>query len=483
MFKIKLVKGDEQLHEKWVYQTAKGLRDKKGNLYKFPNILAVITDNKGKEVYFDKEGTIVDKTGGQPVAFVYSVTEYLPHNLDVGRRGVLTGNIDPLVGGHGFENVTPIADIEQAILRGVDISANIDAVTSGKMSSYNVDNSPSVKMKPNYQQRSISQMIKDGDLNKDSFTMVLRVGNYFEYATDEGGKHKQLIKVGQPLLYDRQSGIYIALNGKKVKDLTLDGKALLDENMITIIKGLQKDGQLEMAEGMDEYQFDSLYQFLRSLFYSKDVSITKNKEGDKILYFDNRPITKPLMDYEVNYNDVDLEKAVIQKPYSEEQYAYKDFVMENFTSGAVPAEVEKDVKRFEKLNKRVIFTLEMSHSDILASMETTKPVKTIRIKPNKMGEFVGKTYQRSNGETFSITSYNNGVFTVKDNKGKESTIGEEQFKKNLTNLKEVTVPAPTDEIKAEFEEKKKLSKEKVKELLDKAKDATDDDLKDISFDC
>jgi hypothetical protein len=486
MFRIKLLKGDEALHVKWIYQTAKGLKDYRGRSYGFPYIIAVVTDRDGEPIYFTTQGKPTDRIGGQPFAFPYVVQDYLPDNLYFSRRGIQLGTNELLNGNPDYSTDNPLGDVSEAVIRGVNIFGDIDTVTSGKLSGYNVNNSPATYAQPNYTLRTVKQMIDSGDIQDDS-TFLLKAGNYFEYTTDDKGKQVQQVKVGQPTLFDPQSGMSIPLRGKKIKDLTLNGKPLIDGALRTTIEGFQRDKEIELEENFtpqEEIIFNSIYNFLRSLVYSKDVFISMNPEGNKITLVDNRPTNMSLMETEVNYTSG---IQVMQNPFvegEEGEFSYKDFISENFLSGALPAEVESGQKSFEKLNKRIIFTLEKTHKDILDSIGTAATARrTVRVQPTDYSKFVGKTYKRKGGtSTITVLSYNNGLFTIKGDKG-EVTKSAADFMKDLKKLEEVNLPVPTEEVLNEMQKDISLSKEDIERLNEQAKNMTDQDVDNLDFGC
>lgn len=487
MFRVKLIKGDPNIHEKWVYQTAKGLKDSKGVPYKFPQIIAVITDIKGNPVYFDLQGNIVDKVGGQPVAFPYSVTEYTQANLFTSRRGIMTGSREPLNGAPNYQNFSPLSDIYAAVEQKVDIYGTIDSVTSGKLSSYNAMNSPVVEMRDEYKLRTVKEMVESGDISDDS-PVVLKQGTYWEYATELGGTQQQKIKIGQPYLFDRRSGLNIPLRGKKLRDITFNGNPVFKGKLQEYIEGLQKDRSIEISEESSPEAielFSSLYNFLKMMFYSKDIFISTNSIGNKIYLTDNRPNdSTSVLDLEINYNDVNLETSIIQMPLSEDQISYKSFIQENFVSGAIPIEIEEGNRTIDKVNRRIVFTLDKNHEQIVDSVSVSRPPKkTIRVSSTDMNKFVGKTYRRKGGTAMvTVTEFKDGKFTVKGARG-EVQQSQEEFMKSLNNMEEIVLPVPSDEVKQDFENKIKLSEEEERELNQKAKGMTKDDLDKLDFNC
>ena len=151
---------------------------------------------------------------------------------------------------------------------------------------------------------------------------------------------------------------------------------------------------------------------------------------------------------------------------------------------AIPAEIEKGRKQFEKLNKRIIFTVDKSEKELLAALSTKTGVKkTVKVKSTDYSKFVGKNYSKKGGTNIiTVVSYNDGEFTIKGNNGevKRSTT---EFMKDLKSLQEVKLPEPTPEVNQEFVDRIKLSKEDLKETREKSKNVTDEELDNLNFDC
>lgn len=499
MFRIKLVYGTEankQKYEKWTYRTDLGKVDRRGQPYSFPKILAVITDREGNPVYFNLQGEITTKASGQPVAFPYSVSEYLVGNLDTSREGVLTGNRKPLAGGSNYLNKDPLTDIARLVQKGIDVFGDIEEVTSGRLSTFDIDNNPSVPRKASYQRRTVKQLKEEGVVN-DSTIEILKEGQVWEYITDVNGKQQQRVQVGQPYLFDNRSGLAISLNTRTLRDLVYKGKPFLQGKLKELLEGFSEGEVIDEKTGLksysieidlanasvqDEENFQNLYTFLRAMFYSQDILITMSKEGDKISYVDNRSEHIPLLDTPVNYS---TNIAALDVPYSDNQIDdYDDFMSENLLSGAIMAEVEKGKKEFAKVNKRITFTLDKTHAQVLDALGVTVPVKpSVQILDN-MNSFVGKTYSKKGStSTITVTGFKDGVFTIKGENGKEVTQTKDEFMSAVKKLQEVKLPEPSEETDKEFTEKIKLSKDKIKDLNDKSKESTEDDFKDDDFGC
>jgi hypothetical protein len=489
LYKIKLEMAGEnrkETFEPWIYNTALGLKDRQGRPYLFPFIVAMVVDQSGKYVYFDDNGNITSSAKGMPFGFVYTVEDYKPENLGLSRRGVQLGTNEALNGEPNYLTDDPLKDITSALKKGVTILGTIEEVTAGKLSTYNVDNSHATWAKTP-KQRTIKEMEEAGDIT-DSATLVLTLGEYFQYSSvTTPGAPSQIVKVGQPYLHDEKSGLKIPLRGKKIKDLTINGQSLITPELRQSIEQLEKEGYIDIPINATEAAYEALenlYTLFRAILYSQQVGVTLSDDKTTITLYDNRENPIPLLETEVNYSS---NISVLSNPFEleSEGFSYKDFVKENFLSGAVPVELVKGEKSFEKLNRRIIFILDKNHQEILDSTGSrAKTSKTIRVTPTDFNKFVNKTYRRrgDDSSTVTVTGFSNGNFTIT---GRSGTISQPaaDFIKQLGGLEEVKLPDETPEITQEFTERKKLSKDEIADLRERSKNMTDDDLDNLDFSC
>lgn len=486
LFKIKLEMGNEAIHGTWVYDTGRGLKNKRtGQLNKFPYIVATVVDQQGSHVYFDDNGNVSNRAKGMPFGFVYTVLDYLTDNLETSRRGLQLGTGEPLNGEHGFLSDAPMDDVNSAVRKGVPIYGTIEEVTSGKLSAYNVDNSGATWAKAT-QRRTLQEMIDAGDIS-DNPVVVLKAGEYFEYTSSlESGAQQQQTKKGQAYLFDEKSGLRIPLRGKKIKDLTIGGKPFLTPELRAAIEGIQKEGFIDIdGDASPELQarLENLFNTLRALVYSQNTPIFINENRTRISMLDQRPTNISLLETEVNYS---TNISILTNPFEEdsEGFSYEDFVKENFLTGALPAEVVKGEKSFEKLNRRVIFMLEKNHQEIRESIgASTTVAKPVRVREADYTKFLNKSYRKQGQtSTITVTGYSNGKFTVTGPSG-TTTQTVADFMKSVRKLEEVKLPDSTPEIDQEFTDKQKLSKEEITELRDRSKNVTKEDLDSLDFNC
>lgn len=426
-FRLQLILANKN-NESWFIQTSKK-----------PFLLAVIVNQDGKIINFDEQGNIVD-TGGVPLAFEFSTAEYssktdkaeIP-NILLNRESVLLGKktIIPsnTKGGNPvFEelwakrkeeaiknnqpiNFDPLQDIVTSLLQGNQIYANIDDVLNSKLSSSRINNSYSIQGDETFENtaKTLGELIELGFLDENSYPFIASASlKYFE---DQIG---QSIKVGAPYFPVPNSTLKIPLFGKKIKDLTLNGERIFQTEdgkqkyafgividyiqqrrfivadpsstdtvyKIDIEEFRQKQGEISPET------FQSMFDYLRSLFYSKDIEFImeydENGSATTMVVRDKRPIRENFSEYRINMNDVvfetRLEKFIFKderfnKPESSEpiSYSYLSFVKENFISNSLPANVGGKVN-FVKLNRRVIFTLENSYAEIEAKLKNTTAV-------------------------------------------------------------------------------------------------------------
>ncbi len=426
-FRLQLILANKN-NESWFIQTSKK-----------PFLLAVIVNQDGKIINFDEQGNIVD-TGGVPLAFEFSTAEYssktdkaeIP-NILLNRESVLLGKktIIPsnTKGGNPvFEelwakrkeeaiknnqpiNFDPLQDIVTSLLQGNQIYANIDDVLNSKLSSSRINNSYSIQGDETFENtaKTLGELIELGFLDENSYPFIASAS--LKYYEDQIG---QSIKVGAPYFPAPNSTLKIPLFGKKIKDLTLNGERIFQTEdgkqkyafgividyiqqrrfivadpsstdtvyKIDIEEFRQKQGEISPET------FQSMFDYLRSLFYSKDIEFImeydENGSATTMVVRDKRPIRENFSEYRINMNDVvfetRLEKFIFKderfnKPESSEpiSYSYLSFVKENFVSNSLPANVGGKVN-FVKLNRRVIFTLENSYAEIEAKLKNTTAV-------------------------------------------------------------------------------------------------------------
>lgn len=488
IFRIKMIlAGDTNAskYQDFVYQTDKAANGEKS---RFPFIIAMVTDRDGNPHYFNDEGYLTDKRNGMPFAFPFSVEDYKSENLPFSRRGKMLGTYEALEGGHKFLSETPLNDFNEAVKSGIPIFGDIDIVTAGRLGSINMSLGQRVQATTSPQFRTVKEMKKAGDIDNE-VVYVYSTGNYYINNQDEKGGVTQQIKKGQVTLFDRRSRLSIPLKGKKVRDLTVDGKPFLTDKIKKIIETMQtknlRTGEFTpiLADNNEEREIiKNLYTFFRSLIFSQDIAFLLSDDSNSLRMVDNREQRIPLLDTEINFT---RDLKIIADPLTGDEMSYADLVSENFLSGAYPVEIEKGKKKFAKLNKKIIFTLEKDHAAIIdanGGMVAAKP--TIRVKASDGSRFVGKTYTKK-GATSSITvaSYKDGIYTIRGENGKEVTKTRDEFMQSLRSLEEVTTPPVTPEIASQFEDRVKLSKEDLEDARNKAKTMTKEDLDNLEFGC
>lgn len=493
LFKIRLEMGgreNEAKYEPWVYQTGKGIINQKtGKPNLFPFIVAMVVDQDGNYVYFDDNGNVTSRSKGMPFGFTYGTEDYYTNTIRTTRRGNQLGTGEPLSGPSAFiDGRNYLKDMSDAVMSGADIFGTIDFVTSGKLSTYNVDNSSATWAKTP-KMRTIRQMIDDGDLS-DSTPMVLGAGRgeYTEFISErEPGLPTQRVKIGQGYMIDEKTGYRIPMRGKKLKDLTINGQPLIEGELKAFVEELNKDGVIKLDEYSTLAQKEllkNLFTFMRTLVYSQNTPVYMNEAETEIRFTDNRPDHKSLMDTEVNFS-TGIEFMSNPFEVESEGFSYDDFVKENFMSGAVPAELTKGQKNFEKLNKRIIFTLDYNHQQLLDVVGAkTDTSKSLRLTMTDHNKFLNKTYRKRGGDSsiVTVTGYSDGKFTIVG-KGGEKQQSVTDFIKSLRGLEEVTTPPVTDEIKQEFEKPIYLSEEDERRLNEEVKNMTQEDLDNLNFDC
>jgi len=435
-FKLKIILANKN-NEGWYVKTLEK-----------PYLIAVIVDQDNRVINFDEDGNIVSKDG-TPLAFEFQMGEYSSSeqksgvpNIFLTRSSIIFGDESKsLVRKDGlpiFEeiykarvkeakennttvNFDPTGDLSNLIFSGVDIFANFDTVLNSKLSSSTINNKFSVSANQNVDStaKTLGELIELGFIKEDVIPEIDTLS--LTYFTDMGGQN---IKVGSAYISIPNTKIKIPLFGKKIKDLTIDGNRIFQsedgketytfgkvlkaiqskENIIpspettdiiyqiTIDSFLQKTKDTEDSPYVvtDEASFVKLFEFLESLFYSKDVEVIleyadelpyaikiKDKRVEKTSFSEYRiNINKPKEGFDRStqqfiFNDNRFETEE-NEPYI---FSYLSFVKDNFQTTALPAKIgEKNgqpIINFAKLNRRVIFTLEKSYPEIEAKLKNT----------------------------------------------------------------------------------------------------------------
>jgi hypothetical protein len=435
-FKLKIILANKN-NEGWYVKTLEK-----------PYLIAVIVDQDNRVINFDEDGNIVSKDG-TPLGFEFQMGEYSSSeqksgvpNIFLTRSSIIFGDESKsLVRKDGlpiFEeiykarvkeakennttvNFDPTGDLSNLIFSGVDIFANFDTVLNSKLSSSTINNKFSVSANQNVDSsaKTLGELIELGFIKEDTIPEIDTLS--LTYFTDMGGQN---IKVGSAYVSIPNTKIKIPLFGKKIKDLTIDGNRIFQsedgketytfgkvlktiqskENIIpspetsdiiyqiTIDSFLQKTKDTEDSPYVvtDEASFVKLFEFLESLFYSKDVEVIL-EYADELPYAikikDKRVEKTSFSEYRININkpkegfDRSIQQFIFNDNRFETEenepyiFSYLSFVKDNFQTTALPAKIgEKNgqpIINFAKLNRRVIFTLEKSYSEIEAKLKNT----------------------------------------------------------------------------------------------------------------
>lgn len=345
-----------------------------------PKIVAVITDLDGNILNFNDEGVTDDN--GSPIAFEYEYNYYKPENLSRTRKSIMTGQSDKALK-NGFGKNNPLDVLVDILNSGQKITGSIASVMEGQMSNLKSTNTPSYSQEENM--RTFGELIADGFEEQKPFVRLS--GFYLEYINSD-----QRVKIGQPYIYDEDSQTYISLIGKKLKDLTLNGQRIFDNKntvLYKIIQALEMNGKVgydnptlngevifsnEMIENLPQ-----IYKFLKDLLYSRNFQI-KLSDNMRNIEMKRGSSANSIWDAKINFvNNKNPYSDVIYIPFSFDsetgamgEIDYKDFMYENFLTGAVKAKIDKDKPaKFEKLNKRMVLALDMDINEMLA----IKPLK------------------------------------------------------------------------------------------------------------
>jgi hypothetical protein len=369
-YRVQLVNQDEET-DKWHYQQfgAKGP-------------IAVLVDEKGEKLLYDQDGNPSDD--GLPISFQYSTNEYSEEHLSRTRREMFSKSKGTLQ--HGFKTTTPLMTMNVAINKGIPIYGKISLPLNGKMSAGNSSNELGQKEKVDPVLRTMEEMIKLKFLSEDPSLLIKGEESYFQSSGQvAGGQLKeQLLKVGQPFVIDEKSGLAIAFNGVKLRDLAVSKDNTFFAELISALD--EKDGKVEMGS---EQEAMDMRDFLRTVLYSEKVGVKIDPKDPKTVLYDIKVNMEgtSLADQQINFNDANFQTDSIHIPGDKNPMDYLSFVRKNFVTGAAPAKVSKSITRFEKLNKRVIFTLDKNQEDMLSEIskktQIVKDEKDEKITPDE----------------------------------------------------------------------------------------------------
>lgn len=445
-FKIKLEILSED-NKDFFYQ-----RDEKSN-----SIIAMIVDKNGKYHYLDDYGNVANQDTGKPFGFEYEDVMYTSEKLGMSRNALANKGIGTAITPNFGKTEAPLMTIVTLLHNNMKVYGSINGVTSGTLSTFNNNNSFNNQQKSSYKSRTVKELFDKGEIEEQFFDTKIE-GFYIDYADTVSD---QRIKIGRPTLYDVQSGLYIPLNGNKLRDVTFYGDKIGKESQLyEIIDTLDKKGSISSATLRPDKTrimanvegIPAIYQFLRELLYSKNFSFILAGDTITLKRNDESPKANSLWDAEINYVvKKDIQTSFIDIPFSspttpegktaETNISYFDFLNENFSTGAAKAIITNSDVRFTKLNKRIIFQLDQSHEQMLDTIGK----KVQKAEKSTISPVAGDLFSPEKDLTkkYTVLTNEDGDITMKENGEEEKTVTvkEDILLKKWVKIEKIEKPA------------------------------------------
>ncbi len=396
---------------------------------KYNPLVAMIVDQNGKYLFFNEDGQLTDEENGQKFGIEYEDNYYDTDKLNMSRDFMASPNMIGTPITSKYANDNPKSTITTLVANNVPVYGSLVMVTSGTLSTWNNDNSYNVTTKPSYKMRTVKEMYESGDIEDNQIFDIKMDGYYIDY------KYKgaeQRIKIGKPSIFDVKSGLYIPLEGKKLKDVTFMGTPISkDSQLYEVIDILDKQGKISLDTLRDDKTrvFDRMdvmvdvFNFLRALIYQQNFDISLSADNETIFLKRNLFSRKAKSIWDAPINYMVAHGPRINIPFTRQRdeqgddldtvLSYEDFLNENFTSGAVPAQITPSYKGFTKVNRRILFQLDQSHETMLAqvntSVQTVNPVSNTDLA---VGDLIAPA---SNPErVFKITATEDDDLTIEE---------------------------------------------------------------------
>lgn len=431
-------------------------RDAKSN-----SVIAMIVDKNGKYHYFDDLGNVVKEENGTPFGVEYEDSFYNSDKLALSRDSLANKGIGTTITPEAsmVKVGAPLMTIFTLLHNKVPVYGSILGITSGRLSTFNVNNTFNTKMQDNYKTRTVKEMFEAGDIEEQYFDVRIS-GFYIEYSDTASD---QRTKIGRPTLLDIETGLRIPLIGKKLKNVTFYGQDITKGSQLyEVIDTLDKTGTIS-ADTLrpdktriiaNDSDIPAMWNFLRELLYSKEFSFILSPNGRTINLKRNDESLRAnsLWDAEINFvAKKDPRTSYVGVPFTspvdekgeptETEISYFDFLNENFYTGAIKAIISKNDERFAKLNKRMVFKLDQSHKEMLSTISTNvhKAVKT------KETPVAGDNYSPESDLTkvYTVQGVDEDRVTIRE-RGTEDdqTISIESLSKKWVKIEKIDKPDP-----------------------------------------
>lgn len=455
-------------NEKWMFK-----RDVKSN-----SIMSVMVNEKGDYLYFDELANLTSKENGFPFGMEYEDKFYTSEFLNTSRNSLAKNSIPTQIKSNFGADKAPLMTIVNLIHGKISVYASILGVTAGTLSGFNNTNTLANEKQSSYKMRTFQELIDSGDIKEQDIDVKID-GFYLNFpSTRDTG---QRIKIGRPTIYDRNSNLFIPLTGKKLKDVTFYGNAIPKASQLyEAIDTLDKKGELSLSSLRsdknriiaNEADILEVYTFLRAVLYGKQFKIILTEAGTKIELKRNADSVKAnsIWDAEINFIKLNPE-APLDIPLSVENAAgeftylpYKEFLRENFLTGAAKAVISKNDKSFTKINKRIVIKVDKSHSQLQEELSNgTKVNPLVTATDIQVGDRVFPVSDVT--REFEITGIADGMATLvelikedgKTSLGKEINVNLDFLNKKYTKVEKVQQPQIVQTSEAQQATSKKIA--------------------------
>lgn len=448
-------------------------------------LISVIVDANGKEVLFTEQGEITtDDTKGIPFAVEIETDFYEGQKLKESRNS-LSGVTTSITPGYITEN--PIGILLTALDNNIPIYGNFEILLSGRLASVNYDLNKFSQSKQAVKMRTVQEAIDSKQIEIQDYTVKINghtvgpVRGVWDYGFESNSSINQRVKIGKPYLYDAKSDLFIPLEGKKLRDVTFNGEKIPEDSVLWfIISTLNDNEEVTKEDLINKYKtaenpvdeetatraLERAYVFLRDMLYSKSMSINFQEQGIIIKRNTLKRSSGKILDIPINYIKSSSDKDLYIIPLSAEKtedeltISMDKFLYENFTFGATLTKIAPNDERFTKVNKRMIFSLEMDEKSIIERLSGNKQVEKEELSTEVIEE--GNLFLKNNDDEtqYEVIHVDNLKVTLKTEDNKQVVVDKFTFSKSFRKgaiAKKEKENSYTEKQKAVFEKLKGLS--------------------------
>jgi len=359
-----------------------------------PEIVAFLADEQGNYLYFNDKGDIVEKEEGTIHGFRFEFELFTKANLNISRSSKITKKPGSIKSGFKSDK-DPQTLLYEALHNKVPILGTVGYILAGRLLTSNLEDNSFASGGAKWENmRTVQQMVDDNDITEQDFDVKIDgyTVDYVRGSWDSGpnndGSLTQRIKIGRPYIYDIPSKLYIPLQGTSLREMVFDNgeKITSDTRLYGAIQVLSDKGVLRLE---DEYKGNKLFEnsdeyleffsFLRTFAYSKYANIHFNSDGNIEIKFNTSvPGRGGLWDMEINYSRGLFDTFELKIPLSNNAtISAQNFLYNNFRSGAIKAKVGPSDTRFVKINKRLLFKLDLNEDGLISVQNVKEPTSGV----------------------------------------------------------------------------------------------------------